>query len=125
VTKHTDAGHVPKSKAASVVNASSQSKKAKRPKDAAGEERRTLLASNEVSRATDRIERCNSTKSAGRGGHSVCGRARSCASREGMKMWTALVGFHDRALAAVQRVAIPAALIIAGVAFALLAEDRL
>jgi hypothetical protein len=42
-----------------------------------------------------------------------------------MKMWTALVGFHDRALAAVQRVAIPAALIIAGVAFALLAEDRL
>jgi ElaB/YqjD/DUF883 family membrane-anchored ribosome-binding protein len=52
VTKRTDAGHGPKSKAASVANASSQSKKATRREDAAGEERHALLANNEVSQAT-------------------------------------------------------------------------
>jgi len=41
-------------------------------------------------------------------------------------MWTAFVGLaDDRAPGAVKRIAITAALILADVAFALLAEDRL
>jgi len=85
VTKRTDAGHGLKSKAANVANASSRSKKATRREDAAGEERRALLPNNEVSQATAELSGAIRRKSTDRGGHCVYDRARSRASREGMK----------------------------------------